>query len=91
MKSRMRKIRKANTWKARPARRMLLAVTGDFRFDWLTPMRAAPAICTMVAITSAVMKMPRIVLFERPKGLNLAAPILLLCPDNAAMNEVRVV
>ncbi|KAI4137102.1 MAG: hypothetical protein LQ341_005276, partial [Variospora aurantia] len=41
----MRKTRNEKTWKARPASRILFAVVGDLRFDWATPIRAAPATC----------------------------------------------
>ena len=64
----MRKTRKEKTWKARPARRILLAVVGDLRFDSATPMRAAPATWTIVETTSEVMKMARMDLRGSPRG-----------------------
>lgn len=90
MKRRMRKTRNEKTWKARPASRMLFAVVGDLRFDWATPMRAAPATCTIVATTSAVMKIARMVRLVSPNGLSFRATAAS-SPDSARMKEVRVV
>ena len=79
--SRMIKIRNEKTWKARPARRMLLAVVGSLRLLSALPMLAAPAIWTIVATTSLMMKTMR-----RARGGRGE-----YCLPTALMRKVRMV
>lgn len=53
-------IKNVTAWNTKPASRMWFGFVGSLRFEYATPISAAPTICITVATTSQVMKIQSI-------------------------------